>query len=171
MYLFTSSLSNVCTNGNQIYEFLVLYDALLIVGTAARKSFYLGVELLAWLWRRVEWGRLGVRLAVVFGSILRSPRARDVDVLVFVDEGVDEDEAALRVMEAVENAVGLEADVYVVGDVSSVNCFLLLEALRDGVIVYRDVVGLERLVFAVGVCNDFMISRRKLGSTPTKWLI
>jgi len=52
--------------------------------------------------RRVEWGRLGVRLAVVFGSILRSPRARDVDVLVFVDEGVDEDEIALRVMEAVE---------------------------------------------------------------------
>jgi len=49
--------------------------------------------------RRVEWGRLGVRLAVVFGSILRSPRARDVDELVFVDEGVDEDEAALRVME------------------------------------------------------------------------
>lgn len=117
--------------------------------------------------RRVEWGRLGVRLAVVFGSILRSPRARDVDVLVFVDEGVDEDEAALRVMEAVENAVGLEADVYVVGDVSSVNCFLLLEALRSGVIVYRDVVGLERLVFAVDMCNDFMISRRKLGYTET----
>jgi len=37
--------------------------------------------------RRVERGRLGVRLAVVFGSILRSPRARDVDVSVFVDEG------------------------------------------------------------------------------------
>jgi len=67
----------------------------------------------------------------------------------------------------VENAVGLEADVYVVGDVSNVNCFLLLEALRGGVIVYRDVVGLERLVFAVGVCNDFMISRKKLGYTET----
>jgi len=65
-------------------------------------------------------------VAVVFGSILRSARARDVDVLVFVDEGVDEDEVALRVMEAVENAVGLEADVYVVGDVSSVNCFYCL---------------------------------------------
>jgi len=65
-------------------------------------------------------------VAVVFGSILRSARARDVDVLVFVDEGMDEDEVALRVMEAVENAVGLETDVYVVGDVSSVNCFYCL---------------------------------------------
>jgi len=45
--------------------------------------------------------------------------------------------------------------------------FLLLEALRGGVIVHRDVVGLERLVFAVGMCNDFMISRRKLGYTET----
>jgi len=33
--------------------------------------------------------------------------------------------------------------------------------------VYKGVVGLERLVFAVGVCDDFMILHRKLEYTET----
>ena len=97
--------------------------------------------------RCVRQGELGVRLALVHGSALRGPRARDV--VVFVDEGLDE--IALRVMVAVEECTGLEADMYVVGDVASANCFLVLEALRNGAVAYRDVGGAGRLILAVNM--------------------
>ena len=116
--------------------------------------------------RRLPWAGLGVELAVVYGSAVWGRRPRDVDLLVFVGEGVDGEEAAVRVAELVEEAVGLEADVYVVTDESDANCFLLLEAAR-GVIVYQTPRGRWRLVKAVNVCNDFMISRRRVRYTET----
>ena len=61
---------------------------------------------------------------------------------------------------------GLEADVYTVTDEADVNCFLLLEAAR-GLIIYHTPKGREKLVKAINICNDFMISRRKLRYTET----
>lgn len=68
----------------------------------------------------------------------------------------------MKVMEEVERAAGAEADVYVASDVNDVNCFLLLEALRNGVIIYKDPESVDMLVKAVGICSDLMISRRKV---------
>ena len=114
---------------------------------------------------RIDWRGLGARLVILHGSALRKQNPRDVDLVVFIDRGPDPDEAAIRVAEAVELATGLEADVYVVDDVDSANCFLLLEAVRTGRIIYRDPDGLTMLVRAVGICNDYMITRRKVGYT------
>ncbi|ABP50680.1 MULTISPECIES: hypothetical protein [Pyrobaculum] len=114
---------------------------------------------------QIKWGELGACLVVLHGSALRRANPRDVDLFIFVKG--DEEEAALRAMEAVEAAAGIEADVYVASDVGNVNCFLLLEALRSGVILYKGSEGVDMLVKAVGICNDFMISRRKVKYTET----
>lgn len=114
---------------------------------------------------RIDWRGLGTRLVILHGSALRKQNPRDVDLVVFIDRGPDPDEAAIRVAEAVELATGLEADVYVVDDVDSANCFLLLEAVRTGRIIHSDADGLTMLVRAVGICNDYMITRRRVGYT------
>ncbi len=54
-------------------------------------------------------------------------------------------------MVVVEECTGLEADVYVVGDVASANRFLVLEALRNGAVAYKDVGGARRLILAVNM--------------------
>ena len=117
--------------------------------------------------KAIDWRSLGARLVLVHGSLLRGRGFRDIDLVVFVDRGTDADDAALRVMEAVERATGFEADVYVVNDIDSINCFLLLEALRRGVILYQEASGRDMLVKSIGICVDFMISRRKLKYTET----
>ncbi len=118
------------------------------------------------LLKGIDWARLGVLLVIVHGSVVRGAlRPRDVDLVVFAEDG--EEEIALKVMEAVEEVLGLEADVYVVTDPGNVNCFLLLEALAHGVIVYQEPRGRIQLVYAVGLCNDFMISRKKVRYTET----
>ena len=114
--------------------------------------------------RQLPWGELGAELVLLHGSVLRSTRPRDIDLVVFLRPGVDVDEAALRIMEAVEAATGLEADVYPVIDEAEADCFLILEAAK-GVIVYQTLRGRERLVKAINICNDFMLSRRKLRYT------
>lgn len=117
--------------------------------------------------KSIGWRGLGVRLAILHGSALRSDKFRDVDLIVFADRHVEADDVALRVMEAVESVVGVEADVYVVNDYNEVDCFLLLEALRNGVIPYQEPLGRDMLVKSTGICVDFMISRRKLKYTET----
>ncbi len=117
--------------------------------------------------KMLDWHELGVSLALIHGSVLWSSRPRDVDLVVFVRRGFDEDDVAIKVMEAVEITTGLEADVYVISDAASANCFLLLEALRRGVIVYQEPDGRSMLVKAINICNDFMLSRLKLKYTET----
>ena len=82
--------------------------------------------------RQLPWGKLGAELVLLHGSVLRSTRPRDIDLVVFLQPGVDVDEAALRIMEAVETATGLEADVYPVIDEAEADCFLILEAAKGG---------------------------------------
>ncbi len=115
---------------------------------------------------RIDWAKLGVMLVVLHGSSLKSASPRDVDLVIFVGEGFSEDEE-VRVMAEVERATGREADLYVVRDPGEVDCFLLLAALRQGSILYQTPQGREALVRAINICNDFMISRRKLGYTKT----
>ncbi|MGC8983375.1 MAG: hypothetical protein ACP5KA_06485 [Desulfurococcaceae archaeon] len=115
----------------------------------------------------VDWRGLGVELVVLHGSALRSEAPRDLDLVAILREGVDEDEVALRVMELAEELLGLEADLYVVKDPGEANCFLLWEALSHGVIVYQEPAGREKLVRAINMCYDFMLSREKLGYTET----
>lgn len=116
--------------------------------------------------RGSEVGGLGARLVLLFGSALWRENPRDVDLAIFVDPGSDGEVVALRVMEAVEEAAGAEADVYVVYDPGDVNRFLLHEALRTGVLLHQDEVGREMLIRAVGICY-FFLSREKLGYTET----
>lgn len=68
---------------------------------------------------------------------------------------------------AVEERVGLGADVYVVKDPGAANCILLHEALKSGLILYSDERGREMLVKAVNMCYDFFITREKLRYTET----
>ncbi len=117
--------------------------------------------------KAIDWRGLGARLVLVHGSLLHGRGFRDIDLVVFVDRDTDADDAALDIMEAVERATGFEADVYVVNDISNVNCFLLLEAVRKGVILYQEAIGRDMLVKSIGICVDFMISRRKLKYTET----
>jgi len=117
--------------------------------------------------RRVDWRGTGAKLVVVHGSLVSGrSRPRDVDLVVFAEPGSG-DEVALKVMEAVERVTGLEADVYIVEDPGDANCFLLLEALRRGVIVFQTPEGREKLVRAINICYDFILSRRKLRYTDT----
>ncbi len=94
-------------------------------------------------------------------------RPGDVDLVVFVGSDVGVDDVVLRIMEVVEERVGLEADVYLISDPSRANCFLVWEALRHGRIIYQDGIGRELLVRAINVCYDFMLSRIKLNYTET----
>lgn len=114
----------------------------------------------------VDWKKLGVLLAVVHGSSLYSSHPKDLDLVIIVGEKFSEDDE-IQVMAEIERVTGIETDIYVVKDPVKANCFLLLEALRKGFIVHQTPEGREVLIKAVNVCNDFMISRRKLGYTKT----
>ncbi len=115
----------------------------------------------------VDWASLGVNLVIVHGSVLWSRKPNDVDLIIFVDSGVNADDAALRVAEVVERRVGLVADVYAVSDPSNANCFLIWEALRHGMIIYQNDAGRGLLVRTINICYDFMLSRIKLNYTET----
>lgn len=115
----------------------------------------------------VDWRGLGVRLVIVHGSVLRGRNPRDVDLVVLVGSDVEVDDVVVRIMEVVENSTGIEADVYVIKDPNDVNCFLLWEALRSGVIIYIDAVGREGLIKVINICYDFMLSREKVRYTET----
>lgn len=115
----------------------------------------------------INWAGLGVNLVIIHGSALWRGRPGDVDLVVFVGSDVGVDDVVLRIMEVVEERVGLEADVYLISDPSRANCFLVWEALRHGRIIYQDGIGRELLVRAINVCYDFMLSRIKLNYTET----
>ena len=117
--------------------------------------------------RSVDWSEFGVELLILHGSVLRSDAPRDLDLVAVISDGFDENDVAIRVMEFVENKFGLVADVYIIKDPGDINCFLLWEALRHGVIVYQNPAGREKLVRAINICYDFMLSREKLGYTET----
>ncbi len=117
--------------------------------------------------RSIHWGDLGVQLLIVHGSVLRSNKPRDIDLVAIVGEDEDGDSVALRIMEFIENRLGLDTDIYIIRDPGDINCFLLWEALRHGVIVYQSPAGREKLVRAIDICYDFMLSREKLGYTET----
>jgi hypothetical protein len=123
------------------------------------------------LFRSIRWEDLGVQLLIVYGSVLRSDKPRDIDLVAVVGGGedgdMDEDSVALRLMDFIEKRLGLETDIYIIKDPGDVNCFLLWEALRHGVIVYQSPAGGEKLVRAINICYDFMLSREKLGYTET----
>jgi predicted nucleotidyltransferase len=119
------------------------------------------------LLKSIRWEELGVQLVVVHGSVLRSDKPRDIDLVAVVGGGEDDDNIALRVMDFIEKRLGLETDIYIIRDPGDVNCFLLWEALRHGVIVYQSPAGREKLVRAINICYDFMLSREKLGYTET----
>jgi hypothetical protein len=123
------------------------------------------------LFRSIHWEDLGVQLLIVHGSVLRSDKPRDIDLVAVVDRGedgdMDEDSVALRLMDFIEKRLKIETDIYIIKDPGDVNCFLLWEALRHGVIVYQSPAGREKLVRAINICYDFMLSREKLGYTET----
>ncbi|MEM1610030.1 MAG: hypothetical protein QXQ57_00105 [Sulfolobales archaeon] len=119
------------------------------------------------VFKNICWEALGVQLLIIYGSVLRSNMPRDLDLLAIISDVEDEDNVALRIMEFVENRLELEADIYIVRDPGDVNCFLLWEALRHGVIVYQSPAGRDKLVRAINICYDFMLSREKLGYTET----
>jgi len=121
------------------------------------------VELL----KRVDWGSLGASLIVIHGSVLWNRNPHDVDIVAIPRRDIDPEELELRLMEVVEKVVGLEADIYVVTDPLNTNCFLFLEALRRGVIIYQDDYGCEMLVKIVSICYDFMLARKTVGYTET----
>ena len=98
---------------------------------------------------------------------MRSDAPRDLDLVAVISDDFDENDVAIRVMEFVENKFGLVADVYIIKDPGDINCFLLWEALRHGVIVYQNPAGREKLVRAINICYDFMLSREKLRYTET----
>ena len=121
------------------------------------------VELL----KRVDWGSLGASLIVIHGSVLWNRNPHDVDIVAIPRRDVDPEELGLRLMEVVEKVVGLEADIYVITDPLDTNCFLFLEALRRGVIIYQDDYGCEMLVKIASICYDFMLARKTVGYTET----
>lgn len=113
--------------------------------------------------RQVDWGAVGARLVILHGSALWKASPRDVDLVVYTDRDVEE--VVPDVMEAVENAAGLPADVYVFGDINEINCVLFLQAVANGVLIYSDLRGREVLIRAINLCNDYMIMREKVEFT------
>ncbi len=125
-----------------------------------------GVDVLNAL-KSIDWRLVGASLVLVHGSALQRSNPRDVDLIVVPSEGIDPEDLAMKVMEIVENVLGLEADVYVLTDPSDANCFLVLEAFGKGIVLHQDPYGREVWVKAVNICNDFMLSRRSVRYTET----
>ncbi|MEZ0248265.1 MAG: hypothetical protein ABWJ97_03230 [Thermoproteus sp.] len=115
--------------------------------------------------KAARWEGTGARLVVLHGSALRRENPRDLDVVAYTDKDVEE--VMLNIMEVVENAAGLPADVYVFDNFQDLNCTLLLMAARDGVILYSDEAGRWAFVKAVGICNDYLLMREKVRYTET----
>ena len=111
--------------------------------------------------RRVDWGRLGVAWAVVFGGLARRSEGRDVDLLVMPFHGVSPLELALRVSEA----LGVDPDRVDVVLARDAPCAIILDAWRHGVVVYEEERGAARewLLTRVKVCHDYRLMAERLG--------
>ena len=116
--------------------------------------------------KSIKWGVLGVRYAILFGSVLEAGRKpRDIDIAVrFAGKPSLDD--VVRVMETVAEALGVDMDRVDVAIIDSdVDCVFLQEVFGKGKIVYvRD-----REDFAsdvarlVKLCDDLLITWRRLG--------
>ena len=115
--------------------------------------------------RAAQWGRTGARLVLLHGSALRREHPRDVDIVAYTDKDVEE--VMLNIMEAVEDAAGLPADVYVFNNFEDLNCTLVLMAAGNGVVLYADEAGRWAFVKALGICNDYLLTREKVKYTET----
>ncbi len=116
--------------------------------------------------RSIKWSVLGVRYAILFGSVLEAGRKpRDIDIAVrFAGKPSLDD--VVRVMEAVAEALGVDMDRVDVSIIDNdVDCVFLQEVFGKGKIVYvRD-----REDFAsdvarlVKLCDDLLTTWRRLG--------
>ena len=112
--------------------------------------------------RRVDWDRLGVDWAVLFGSLARRGSGRDVDLLVMPrGEGFDPVDAAVEIAEA----LGLDASLVDVVDARRAPCPVILEAWRRGIYIHGRALAREWLLARVWVCYDYAIAKEKLGIT------
>ncbi len=117
-------------------------------------------EVLAAL-RRVDWRRLEVAWAVLFGGLARRGEGRDVDLLVMPLRGVSPLELALHV----SDAIGVDPDRVDVVLAGGAPCALILDAWRHGVVVYEEEPGRARgwLLARVKVCHDYRVAAERLG--------
>jgi len=115
--------------------------------------------------RGVAWGRFGVEVAVLFGSLARRGRGRDVDLLVHSPRGLDRLSLALEVAAA----LGVDPGLVDVVPLRDAPCVIVVEAWRRGVVVYEARRGarLDTLLPAVKVCWDYSISVRRLRVVET----
>ena len=114
----------------------------------------------------IKWSVLGVRYAILFGSVLEAGRKpRDIDIAVrFAGKPSLDD--VVRIMEAVAEALGVDMDRVDVSIIDSdVDCVFLQEVFGKGKLIYiRD-----REDFAsdvtrlVKLCDDLLITWRRLG--------
>ena len=112
--------------------------------------------------KRVNWRRLGVRWAVLFGGLAGRGSGSDVDLLVLSQRGLG---GLLYVILEVSEALRIDPGLVDVVDASTAPCVILRDAWLNGVVVYEARRGEARewLLPKVEICLDYEISRRKLG--------
>ena len=114
----------------------------------------------------IRWSALGVRYAILFGSVLEAGREpRDIDIAVRFARKPRLDDV-VRIMEAVAETLGVDMDRVDVSIIDSgTDCVFLQEVFGKGKLIYvRD-----REDFAsdvtrlVKLCDDLLITWRRLG--------
>ena len=114
--------------------------------------------------RRLEWGKLGVKWAILFGSLASRGRGRDVDLLV-MPRGIGGPEWRLRLGIELAETIGVDwGAVDVVEASTTTPCPIVLDAWRNGLLVYEEEKGEARewLLVRIKVCNDYLLAARKL---------
>jgi len=113
--------------------------------------------------RSIDWRGLGVEWVVLHGSLAKRGVGRDVDLLIH--RASVGGEAVLELSVKVADSLGVDPDQVDVTEAREAPCALLREAWRSGIPVYEARPGAARewLLVRVEVCNDYELSRRKLG--------
>jgi len=112
--------------------------------------------------RLVDWGRYGVGYASLFGSAARGCSFRDVDIAILVEEVdigvlgslISDVAGLLRVREDFIDVALINRDA---------SCFLVVEAVGNGVPIYWSLDGLDYALRLLNICRDYIHSLNVLG--------
>ncbi|WP_287689077.1 nucleotidyltransferase domain-containing protein [Metallosphaera javensis (ex Sakai et al. 2022)] len=107
--------------------------------------------------RAFNWKDFNVYYAVLFGSLARKGRGRDLDIAVeFKRKSL---EAYSSLLTSLMEYLDLErVDLVMISD--STDCFLVHEVFSDSLILYLE--DYDRMHRRASICEDFLIDMRKL---------
>ncbi|WP_338602656.1 nucleotidyltransferase domain-containing protein [Sulfolobus tengchongensis] len=110
--------------------------------------------------KQFSWNKYGVLYAILFGSLAKIGKGRDVDIAVeFEEYNVD---IHLRLLNDLQDYLGTELiDLVIITDDTS--CYLIHEIFNNTRLIYlRDDKAWFKMNNRINICEDFLIDARKL---------